>query len=128
MKRISLFLASIMTAFAALPAWAQGAGGPGGPGPIYGHGYMWGEHWGYHGACIMGPFVMLLALIGVVALIIWLVRAFGRGHCHHWYGQGFCPHCGHGRTRAALDVLEERFARGEIDKQEFEEKRKLLGR
>lgn len=33
-----------------------------------------------------------------------------------------------GRGRAAFDILEERFARGEIDKAEFEEKRKLLGR
>jgi putative membrane protein len=35
---------------------------------------------------------------------------------------------GPGRSRAALDILDERFARGEIDKAEFEEKRKLLGR
>jgi uncharacterized membrane protein len=32
------------------------------------------------------------------------------------------------RAGGALDILEERFARGEIDKAEFEEKRKLLGR
>jgi putative membrane protein len=35
---------------------------------------------------------------------------------------------GPGRGHAALDILEERFAKGEIDKAEFEEKRKLLGR
>jgi uncharacterized membrane protein len=37
------------------------------------------------------------------------------------------PHGGSGRGRAALDILEERFARGESDKAEFEEKRKPLG-
>jgi uncharacterized membrane protein len=32
------------------------------------------------------------------------------------------------RRHTARDILEERFARGEIDKGEFDEKRKLLGR
>jgi uncharacterized membrane protein len=31
-------------------------------------------------------------------------------------------------SQTALDILDERFARGEIEKAEFEEKRKLLGR
>lgn len=38
------------------------------------------------------------------------------------------PVGGPGGGRAALDILDERFARGEIEKAEFEEKRKLLGR
>ena len=35
---------------------------------------------------------------------------------------------GAGRGRAALDILDERFAKGEMEKAEFEEKRKLLRR
>jgi len=33
----------------------------------------------------------------------------------------------HRRGRTPLDILRERFARGEIDKDEFEERRRVLG-
>ena len=127
MKRIGLFLAS--GAVAALASWsALGQQGPGptAPGPFYGYGHMSG--WGSHPGMIFAPFLMLLALIGIVTLILWLVRAFSHGGYHHWYGHGACPHCGHGRSRPALDILEERFAKGELGRNEFEEMRKLLGR
>jgi putative membrane protein len=115
---------------ATLPAFAQQPGpSPDfrGPGPMWGYGHMWGGGWGggWHGM-IIGPFVMLLAIIGIVALILWLVRAFSHGGLRH--GHGACPHCGYGgwRGRGGLDILEERFARGEIDKNEFEERRRVL--
>lgn len=59
---------------------------------------------------IAGPFVALLALVGVIAIIVWLVQ---------WASD-------HRRSRTALDIIDERFARGEIDKTEYEEKRKLI--
>jgi putative membrane protein len=59
---------------------------------------------------IGGPFILLFALIGVIAIIVWVVQ---------WAG-------GSRRSRTALDILNERFARGEIDRTEYEEKRKLM--
>jgi putative membrane protein len=62
-------------------------------------------------AVIAGPFVALLALVGVIAIIVWLVQ---------WASD-------YRRSRTALDIVDERFARGEIDRTEYEEKRKLIG-
>jgi putative membrane protein len=76
---------------------------------------------------IISLMCVLLALVGLAAIFVWLVRWATQGY--PFYGQGlhnFPGGSGHGR--AALDILDERFAKGEIDKAEFEEKRKLLGR
>lgn len=60
---------------------------------------------------IAGPIIALLALIGLVAIFVWIVDwASGGGE----------------RRRSALDILDERFAKGEIDRAEYEEKRKLI--
>jgi len=94
----------------------------------------YGHHmWGGHPFMVVGPIFVVLAIIGMMVIFVWLVRWATRGYpfyghgLHH--GHGGCPCCGgQGRGRAALDILDERFAKGEIDKAEFEEKRKLLGR
>jgi putative membrane protein len=69
---------------------------------------------------IVGLILVLLAGIGAAGIFVWLVR--WATHGYPFYEQGVR------RGRAALDILEERLARGEIDKNEYEEKRKLIGR
>ena len=132
MSRLTALLLSCLLLLPALPALAQGIDRPGpGRGPGWdGAPMMWGRGgWdgGGHPMMIFGPFLMLLALIGIVALIVWLVRHFGPGRFHHGQMGGFCPHCGQGGGRRAQEILAERFARGEIDKADYEEKRRLLG-
>ena len=74
---------------------------------------------GWYPGFFIGPVVMVLILIGFVAIIVSLVRWFSHTHDRH--------HNVVGGSRA-LDILEERFARGDIDKAEFEDRRRLLGR
>jgi len=84
--------------------------------------------WGWHPfmmvSMIVGTIIVVLAIIGMMVIFVWLVRWATRGYPFYDQGTHYHP----GRERAALDILDERFARGEIDKAEFEEKRKLLGR
>lgn len=70
---------------------------------------------------IFGPLFMILFLAILVALVVLLVRWPGGP----WPG-AVPPHYAL-PSRTALDILKERFARGEIDKNEFEERRRVLG-
>jgi len=138
-KSLAALAVLLVFAVAALPALAQQQeqAAPNVPAAPYGYGYghmMWGgPGWGWRPFMIVGPIIVLLAIIGMMVIFVWLVRWATQGY--PFYGHGFhhvhggCPYCGGAdRGRAALDILDERFAKGEIDKAEFEEKRKLLGR
>ena len=85
-------------------------------GPYYGH-HMWNDGWG---GWFFGPIMMLVFIAVAVVVIVLLVRWLGGPGSH---GGGI--HQLHGKT--PLDILKERFARGEIDKDEFEERRRILG-
>ena len=69
---------------------------------------------------IFGPLFMILVLVGGDRGR----RAFGRWFGTPWYGAQPPHHAPPAQT--PLDILRERFARGEIDKDEFEERRRVL--
>lgn len=85
-----------------------------------GQGTMYGPHmWngGWYG-WLFGPIMMIVFVAVTVVVVVLLLRWLGGG------GHGGVPHGPASKT--PLDILKERFARGEIDKEEFEERRKLL--
>ena len=73
--------------------------------------------YGYHsaGLGIFGGLLWLVVVVAVVALIVSVMRhRRGNRPWRHWSGG------------SALDILKERYVKGEIDKKEFEEKKKDL--
>jgi putative membrane protein len=81
----------------------------------YGDRDIWWS-WGY-GHMLFGGLMMTAFWGGVIALIVLLVR---------WLGGASGDSSGSGSRRTPLQILQERFAMGEIDKQEYEERKKLL--
>jgi putative membrane protein len=71
---------------------------------MWGYGNMFG--WG-----LGGWFMMIIFWGAIIALVIWVVRGFG--------GRG-------SYNKSAREILEERYAKGEIEKKEFEAKKKDL--
>ncbi len=86
---------------------------------------MHGWDWGYMGGGYLGGIVMLLfwtaVLVAVVFFVVWLVRQGQSGGSSKQAG-GYT-----GDRESALDILDRRYARGEIDREEYEERRQALG-
>ena len=70
-------------------------------------GYFWGMHW--FGMIFMFA-IWVLVLIALIYLVKWLIQTTS-GKKEIYFG-----------SNKALEILKERFARGEIDKSEFESK------
>lgn len=62
-----------------------------------------------------GGLMMILFWAVIILFIVWIVKEVGRNDS------------GKTSSKSALDILKERYANGEIDKTEFEEKKRDLG-
>ena len=90
--------------------------GPGGPfrGP-FGRVINGGPDWGFG---ISRLFIMILFLLAFGAIAYFVIRHFDHAQGHyHAYGNASCG--GASSDRAAADLLKMRFAKGEIDEDEF---------
>ncbi len=86
----------------------------------YGPGMMWHDGYGGGFGMIFGPIFMILILAAIVFGIVWLLRATGA------LGPSGAGRGPAESSNKALDVLKERFAKGEIDAKEFDERKRLL--
>ncbi len=85
---------------------------------MWGYGPEWGMMGGWGGYGGYGPFGMiiwLVILVLVIAAVVWLIRSASHPGIH-------LP--GAGRRSPGLDVLEERYARGEINRDEYVQKKR----
>ena len=108
-------VAALSAASLVIPAWAWAQATSDTERYAYGpHMMWWGGGW--YGM-IFGPLFMIVVIAAVIALVLVFARSLGGP----WHASS--PPA----PRTPLDILKERFARGEIDKQEYEERRRVLG-
>ncbi len=78
---------------------------------------MWGNGYGYgYGGMWFGWLPMILFWIVFIFVVVALSKWIFSGSRHHDRGAG----------KSALDLLKERYARGEINKEEFDQKKRDL--
>jgi putative membrane protein len=75
----------------------------------------WGFGWGWGGGMFFGPLFMIGGPILLIVLVVLLIR---------WLSGNRDVRRD---TRTAREILDERFAKGEIQRDEYEERRKTLG-
>jgi putative membrane protein len=107
LKRIIFIIFITLTASSATSGFAQMGPGYMGPGMM---GWGYGMGWGW--SIIMIAF-WIAVIAGIIFLIRWIAMSTDKGKTA-------------GGEDSALEILKKRYARGEINRQEFEEKKKDL--
>ena len=102
LRRLSIVTATAVTVTLSAPAVALAQAVPG-TGP-------WGMHDGWFGWCPMGGLIWLLLIGLVIVGVVAIMRGFFSAR--------------KGESSGALKVLDERYARGEIDREEYLRRRK----
>ncbi len=74
----------------------------------------YGSGWGYIGGSMVMIVFWLLIIAGIISLARYLVRK-QENNDHHYHHE-----------KTALDILQERYAKGEINKEEYESKKRDL--
>ena len=100
----SMFFFAAMTQVQ--PVWAKQS-----QGPYHGPHMMW-DHGG--GWMFMGP-LMLLALVVLIAVVLFVRK-----------GSTQRPETSKPSENKAIQILKERFARGEIDEEEYQQRKRTL--
>lgn len=107
MKRTPFLAGSLLALMVTLPdVWAQQSRSD-----YHGPHMMWESGWMF-----LGPLMMIAFIAIIVVVVVLLVR---------WLGDRR-PGTRASSESTAVDILKERFARGEIDKEEYEERRRIL--
>ena len=108
-------LSSVLAALAGVLLPLAAAAQPAGEYSGYGN-HMWNGGWfGW----FFGPLMMIVFIGVIVAAVVLLIRGLS-GPAQHAPGPSSRPD--------PLDILKERFAHGEIDSEEFDERRRILGK
>ena len=89
-----------------------------GPGPWHMWGYGYDSGWPF-----WGMFPMMLLFLVLFFVVIFFFARSCMGARHHW---GPMSHDWGDPTHSALQILNERFAKGEIQKPEYDEKKAAI--